>query len=234
MDETDDFFDGLLDDDFFQIDDEIPSIDDLPAIGPVIGTVPSGCSDVDIDPGLSLLAVAQTAGTRVVFPSRDAHLKSGRYADQNYGSSETLEISNSSVAVLRFDLGEGITGIGNLKSATLRLFVDTLEESGVMNVFLLPLNTRFKENTVTWNSFGEHGKHEIEALGDSYMLTKKKEGRWINLDVTELMEDGDDVVKLVLAANDLSLGVRCSVRSRETCRSPKLVLQTETNENELI
>jgi len=228
VDETNDFFDLL---EFLQIDGEIPTIDDLTATGPIIDTVPSGCSDIDIDPGLSLLAFAQTTGTQVVFPSRDAHLKSGQDADQNYGSSATLEISNSSVAVLKFNLGEKITDISNIKSATLRLYVDALEESGVMNVFLLPLTTRFQESTVTWNSFGKHGKHETEALGDSYMITKRKEGRWINLDVTELMDEGDNVVKFVLAANDLSPGVHCLVRSRETCQSPKLVLiQTETNE----
>lgn len=228
MDETNDFFDLL---EFLQIDGEIPTIDDLTATGPIIDTVPSGCSDIDIDPGLSLLAFAQTTGTQVVFPSRDAHLKSGQDADQNYGSSATLEISNSSVAVLKFNLGEKITDISNIKSATLRLYVDALEESGVMNVFLLPLTTRFQESTVTWNSFGKHGKHETEALGDSYMITKRKEGRWINLDVTELMDEGDNVVKFVLAANDLSPGVHCLLRSRETCQSPKLVLiQTETNE----
>ena len=220
--ETDDLFDGLLE--IFRIDGEIPSIEDLTATELDIDTVPSGCSNIDIDPGLSLLAFAQKTGTQVVFPTRDAHLKSGQYADENYGSSATLEVSNSSIAVLKFDLGEKIADIANLKSATLRLFVDTFEESGVMNVFLLPRTTRFQERTVTWNSFGEHGNHEIEALGDSYMLTERKEWRWINLDVTELMEEGDKVVKFVLAANDLSPGVHCFIRSRETCRSPKLVL----------
>lgn len=165
---------------------------------------PQGCDashDMNLATKQALMSQQGTHNIHVVFPTQET--------DETDVSSVALVLDSSTRKVqLQFDLGLiAITSsIYNVLSVTLRLHVDSVDN----DVSLSVLKDR-----------------DDEEVGHAFMVTSSDEGHWIDVDVTDML-DGSQVSKFLLAFENDEPSGRCVFASRNTCRSAKLVIVTES------
>ena len=149
----------------------------------------------------ALMSQQGTHNIHVVFPTQET--------DETDVSSVALVLDSSTRKVqLQFDLGLiAITSsIYNVLSVTLRLHVDSVDN----DISLSILKDR-----------------DDEEFSHAFMVTLSDEGHWIDVDVTDMF-DGSQVNKFLLAFENDEPSGRCVFTSRNTCRSAKLVIVTES------
>lgn len=125
----------------------------------------------------------------------DAHVRDGKYSDENYGTEESLLIKTEGedwkrFSYIKFDL----SSVGSLSSASLRV-----KSTDVQAIFhsvkcYLAANDSWTEQEITWNS-----KPDTSSLID---ITKVPGSQaWVEFDVTDEVKaelSNDDTVSLVL------------------------------------
>ncbi|MFG6428360.1 polysaccharide lyase family 8 super-sandwich domain-containing protein [Roseateles sp. LYH14W] len=84
----------------------------------------------------------------------DAHVRSGSYADTNYGAATVLDVKKEATGYdrqtfVKFDLN-GITGA--VSSATLRLYATATGAAGIVNQAFLSAGDAWTEAGLTWNN----------------------------------------------------------------------------------
>lgn len=165
----------------------------------------------------------------VVFPSQDSYIGEGENADENYGSSGALILEHYTSRVLvDFDIGSVAftRSAYNFVSVSLRLFVDSVGGTRSISIYKLPQSSEWAEDQVTLNNFGTP---PIEKAGPTFQTSSSNVGKWIDVDITDLIDGSQANIKLILVMKDFSESDdtgKCVFASRETCHSPKLVVVT--------
>lgn len=115
----------------------------------------------------------------------------------------------------------------HIVSASLRIFVDSTSDTRSLSVDKYSQVVQWDEGIATFHSFGAPS---LEQAGPVFQVTSSNAGKWLDIDVSDLVRSSNSA-KLDLVINDTSdinvSGGKCAFASRETCRSPKLVLLTE-------
>ncbi|MDQ3864667.1 MAG: DNRLRE domain-containing protein, partial [Actinomycetota bacterium] len=169
-----------------------------------------------IDKGIVGRANAAT-NTSTFAPVADAYVNAST-PDTNYGAATQLSADGDPVKIsyLRFDVS-GLPSGGTVTSAKLRLYVnnETPDGPGVRNI-----NTRWEENTVTWNT--RPSIDETSIVGDLGAITL---GSWVEIDVTPMIT-GNGTFNLALTQPNTD---GSGFHSREGANKPQLVVTTEDN-----
>jgi endoglucanase len=173
----------------------------------------AGCSPSD---ELDVLIVEQGL-TTTVFPTADAYVRSGRYADRNFGSADLLPVDSSEQrtelrTVLLFDL----TSIASFSSARLRVNVSNGSTDSAR--IFTSSQTGWSERSVTWNN-QPTADAQVAALGATT-------GGTVSVDLTGVAAPGRRLALVLMAASS----DRFVIRSRETATAgqrPALILQSE-------
>ena len=99
----------------------------------------------------------------------------------NYGSLSNLYVNSNGTALLQFDLSALPAGTtaGQIGSATLKLYVNRVNTSGLVSV--LPVNSAWSESAVTYNS--------IPTLGSMVAsFTPVAAEQYVIVDITALVQ----------------------------------------------
>ena len=129
---------------------------------------------------LAVLPVGAAYATEGVVVG-DAYVNSAHPA-MNYGSLSNLYVNSNGTALLQFDLSALPAGTtaSQIGSATLKLYVNRVNTSGLVNV--APVNSAWSESTVTYNS--------IPALGSTVAsFTPATAEQYIVVDITSLVQE---------------------------------------------
>ncbi|HAS6053324.1 TPA: DNRLRE domain-containing protein [Vibrio vulnificus] len=159
---------------------------------------------------------------QTVMVSQDAFVRDGQYASQSFGSNSYLVVKKDGTGynrktVLQFDLsGQGIDSTTN---ATLRLHVRNVNSDVERTVTVSRLaSSDWLESNISWASLPAN-----VATGPSVGITPSDIDRWVELDVSALVQSG--VVSLVLENLGSASGKSdVSFSSRESAQAPQLVL----------
>src|SRR4051812_1257975 len=157
-------------------------------------------------------------------PTKDAFVRSGTYANTNFGKDVSLTLKGSSSNYNRNDwLTFNISGKTGITSAKLRLFVKSV---GAENANTVPAKLFFaagsgsdnwSETGITWNNVPAAGV-QIASLN----ITGATAGTWIEYDVTSsVKQEGDGAATFMLTTSSTSnRGVNFA--SREDVNKPIL------------
>ncbi|KAF0095927.1 MAG: poly(beta-D-mannuronate) lyase [Puniceicoccaceae bacterium 5H] len=173
-----------------------------------------------------LLVNTASAAQTMLNPDRDAYVRAGSYANNNYGSSSQLVVKNEGdtddntrESWLGFNLS---TVSGTVTDATLRVYITQVNDPSTHSVY--SGDDSWSEGSITWN--GQPASY-TPAL-DSASLSAGVEDYWIEYDVTSYIANqvanGNDA-SLVLVASNNAYTV---YDSSETSRDPELIITTTT------
>jgi hypothetical protein len=169
-----------------------------------------GTDEEEVDDAGETTGTAPTALTLPLTSVADATVRSGSYANQNFGKKASLvaDLDDGQRAYLRFDVPDHA-----YSSAKLRLYV-TEGSKNAADVFVVS-NTTWSESTITWNT---RPTVDGPLLGS---FTATTAGAWVEVDVTQAVHGGQPLsLALVPRSND-SAGF--GSRERSTGK-PELVL----------
>ncbi len=108
-------------------------------------------------------------------------------------------------------------------SATLRLFVLSVE--GTISLSIFNQSAEWEEDQVSWSNNATPAM--AEGVGNTFTVTSSDGGQWFDVDVKDFF-DGFQIKGFVLSIENDSASGKCVFASRETCRSSKLVVITES------
>lgn len=171
----------------------------------------------------SLVTVNSTGGgtpiISILNPTDDAYVRGGSNANNNFGSVNEMVIkkgSNSSYfrkAYVKFDLG----GIGDVQSATVRLYANTVS---AFTVSVYDAGDGWNEGNITWNNAPSEGS----VLASTSV---NNAGQYYEWDVTSYVQEqasGDGTVTLVFY-DDASNNSQIKFNSKEASSNiPELVV----------
>ena len=168
---------------------------------------------------------SDTPTALVLYPTADAFVQGGCYANNNYGTNTVLQCktdvgtaSYNRESYLRFDLS---SLNGPVVSATLRLKVESTTGSGDTHTAYFASDDSWGETTITWNT-----KPVAGILLDAALLPAV--GSWIELDVTgqvALEQIGDKLFSTVLISDGTVLAEYYSKEAGAGNR-PMLIIET--------
>src|SRR5450631_3457979 len=116
-------------------------------------------------------------------PSGDAFVSSAT-PKLNYGSSIILAVGPGSNSYVQFNLS-GIPAGANISKATLRLYVDAVSGSGILDVF--QVTSTWTENKVTYNT--RPSQTSVSAIvGSSDSITSASWNQFLLIDITPLAQ----------------------------------------------
>lgn len=167
-----------------------------------------------------------STGSVEYYPSADAYVRGGVYANTNYGSSATLDIKNDSnldyarKAYLKFNFSD-FSG-NNISAAKLRVYVYSSGTDPIRTIRCYGTNDEsWSETGITWNNAPAAGGY---ITGTSVSTTASV---WQEYDVTSYVKNhiNDKIVSFVLEGESSSQGANVSYNSKEaTQRKPVLIL----------
>src|SRR5450631_3582721 len=116
-------------------------------------------------------------------PSGDAFVSSAT-PKLNYGSSIILAVGPGSNSYVQFNLS-GIPAGANISKATMRLYVDAVSGSGILDVF--QVTSTWTENKVTYNT--RPTQQSVSAIvGSSVSITSASWNQFLLIDITPLAQ----------------------------------------------
>jgi beta-glucanase (GH16 family) len=164
-------------------------------------------------------------------PSKDAYVRSGAYANTNYGTSVNLTLKGNASTGSNYSRNDWITfnlsGYSNITSAKLRLYVKAV---GTENTNPVPANLLFasgsasdswSETGITWNNAPPAGM----PIGLLSILTATA-GTWIEYDVTSSVRAETDGAATFTITTTSSSNRGVEFASREDPMKPVLRIAT--------
>lgn len=167
----------------------------------------------------------------IIFPSDDAFVRDGSYANANYGEQTLLYIKNDVAGYIRkgyvkFDFGSMTDK--EIESAKLRLFVENANGDAMRTVSIYETDSNWSETTITWNN----APQKLTLLG-TMDISSSEVKTWFTLDITAYMRDrqGDGQVSFLLVnEGTVSSGSNLNFASRESDNKPQLVILEQEQE----
>lgn len=157
-----------------------------------------------------------------LLPTDDAFVRSGQYADQNYGKSSYMVVDGNTgsdykrKSFLQWDLSA--IGANNVSKAEVRLHVNNVA-SVPMEVNVHKTGDKWSESFITWNNRPESGWLFTTPVVNT-------SGEWISFDVTDFVKAElakDSVMSMVLEPG--TEGIRLGLASKERADlEPELVI----------
>jgi len=149
-----------------------------------------------------------------IHPEADTEIRSGAYADDNYGASTApyvreREPGTCNRAVLRFDLS---TLDSTVTDAKLRLYVHSVGSADTSHRLYFMADDSWAESTITWSNCPA-----ATSTSTTWSVGTADAGIWKDVDVTGLVQQeaaGDDMLSLMVMA-DVVQNVSVQYRSKE-------------------
>lgn len=178
-----------------------------------------------------LLTSVAAADTVTLYPDADTEVRSGAYANDNYGTSFAPYVREQAAAtcnrmVLRFDLS---TVVGTISDAKLRLYVHSMGSTDTTHRLYLMSDDSWVESIITWNNCPG-----TTSTDTTWPVATTDAGTWKEIDVTSLAQTeaaGDDELSLQIRA-DVVQNVLVQYRSKEysgATYDPQLVVTFLSN-----
>jgi PKD repeat protein len=170
-------------------------------------------------------ATFATSGTAATFPAvADTYVRSGTYANQNFGTAPTLVVKHSTwlndqrETFVRFSIGAG-----TVRRAVLR-FQGNTNTGGAVPCAVHPVaSTTWSETALTWNTRPPRGTSALAAATISGTTPM-----WYELDVTAYVSAeraaGRTAVSFVLVATSPTTAYATFTSRKSSSRAPQLVI----------
>jgi hypothetical protein len=164
-----------------------------------------------------------TSSARTIISNTATNVRSGSYANQNYGTSSELWVQRGTTettreAFIKFDMNS----ITTINSAKLRLHGRTTDDSTLRTDIYSSSSTNWSETSLTWNNrpaVGTTVRGSVNVTGSS--------AKTYEIDLTAFLKSefaaGRKVVTLVLKNASTSNG-QSIFASDETTNGPRLVI----------
>lgn len=174
----------------------------------------------------SVILMRDTAVT--LTPLADAYVRSGAYANQNYGSADSLVVkkNTSTDSRRRTYLKFSLVGVPDISKATLRVYGANVTDADILSMSVFGINTdAWTESGITWNNAPTDSTSALSAVD------VRDESRYYELDVTDYVKaqfDSDKVVSLMLYNNNAAnTNAVLRFNSKEHAQNrPQLVIVT--------
>lgn len=169
-------------------------------------------------------AIAATVPTATTLrPIEDVFVRSGRYADKNFGSDTALAVKGCDgdykrYTYLKFVLPSGSTTI---TKATLRLYGGNEQDATGINVQIYNTTSPWRESTVTYNNRPKHPGAPLASQAITGQV------RWHEWDLTSFAKGRSDTIGIMLK-NTSNQNRYLHFNSRENqAYKPQLVLSSD-------
>ncbi len=184
-----------------------------------------GCGLPDIDSNNDGVAdtCSNTTNATTINPVADAQIRSGAFANTNYGSDAFMGVVGNGgdwniEGYVRFDLS-AITGIGS--SAQLRIYVENTGTTPVEVRATADADDDWNESTITWNN--------APAVNQLISTISSSSTGWISIDVTSLVQN-EQLGNNVLTLNFVHGGTDyMAMTTREGSNAPELIVTRACN-----
>ena len=179
-------------------------------------------------PSLIPPSISPAVSQNGVEANADAFIRGGAYRNDNYGSSTTLTVKNDGrksrnrKAVMKFDLSK-IAFPKEPYAVALRLHVLKKMGSDALRIVtaLRLANSDWTEGNVTWANLDA----VVDQIGSTFIITTSDRDTWVEVDVTDLVENNTGILALMLEnMGTSSPSSSCNFGSRQSGLSPKLIV----------
>ena len=168
------------------------------------------------------LAIVPAAAPSTLVTTADAHVRSGTYADQNFGTATQINVKNTPDpdynrdAYFKFDL----SSVATVSNAKLRVFGNTDDGTAVIFSASAVVDSSWSETGITYNN-----RPPLGATISSQLTASGTAEAWYEFDVTSYIQSekaaGHNITTIALhAAFNPSDGTRINLRSREVGTNP--------------
>ena len=171
-----------------------------------------------------------TMANNVLFPTADASIRKDR-RDQNFGSQSHMTVTkttgaNSRLSLMKFDTTH--IDMSDDVSAKLILYVSGTDEESETNtrtVTISRVEGNFEEDAITWDSYSDDQLPYNPEKSVSFEVHDDHIGKAGHIEISSLMESGDDTLMLAIHVED---GGHVKVASKDhplSSRAPRLLVQ---------
>jgi hypothetical protein len=180
-------------------------------------SVDAGAPDSTLDAG-GLATVDLT-------PTRDAYVQDGTSADTNFGTSTQLVVKTSPATGVNRNswLSFDTSGFSSITSATLRLFVSSLQTTATNTIPVIlyypPDSSHgWTESTITWNNAPPAGTNALGTVN----VNDPQIGTWVEFDVTAAVAAETDGTPTFMLTSTAAANRDAIFSSREGAHPPAL------------
>ena len=168
----------------------------------------------------------------------DTYIRDGMHDSTNYGSETILPAKTAStdytrISLIKFNIPNNIARLAHGRKAKLRLYVvlvDT-DASRTVSIARMPDKYRLTEDKSVW----KNTRNMMEKLGvkegsSSLTITQDDRDTWVEVDISDLMVDGQLTLALYIDDNQVSSGNLVEFASREAGKenTPYIIFEEMT------
>lgn len=168
----------------------------------------------------------------------DTYIRDGIHISTNYGSETILPAKTAStdytrISLIKFNIPNNIARLAHGRKAKLRLYVvlvDT-DASRTVSIARMPDKYRLTEDKSVWkNTRDMMEKLGVKEGSSSLTITQDDRDTWVEVDISDLMVDGQLTLALYIDDNQVSSGNLVEFASREAGKenTPYIIFEEMT------